>query len=714
MTPLYLVDFSIIDDIILQNTINLFKLLILSILVFYILPIKLFPQPIKKLSIEKIVVNFIFMVSFIELFVPALVFLKIFSIPMFLVLLVLTKLFFIHFFYKIGIYNYFEEKKSSFMVVILDFLDEPRLFYISFSEYMKQKAIDFQTHITFHNVARFFIYSSVFIYIIIGLSLRGLESLSDPLPDTAQFIDWVAHLQKNVLFSDGQTGADFYGIAILIFFINIFTNIEPLILFSVYPVLLILALYFSIFFVIKDFTKSGYVAIFGVMIHGILLMSPLVGHILGTIATTLNPQIFHIFGLSFYTPTQEEILSAVEFEFESYQRYISAMAYEHASVFVLLNSYFLIKIFQLKKDIYFILYALTLFLVFTFHGGGAIPLIVVSILIAFNAILFRQIDFKILKKGLSAILVASILGNLWILSVVKYGIPDDFGAAAPFLDKFFHTKQNIVATIEKGFSNTSFIIINDFHYILFSIFVFSFIFALFSKDRFFKISFLLIPLGIFIIYFGPTAGLPTVASFLRLSEYLLISVTLLFSYVFYLFYTKIPKLVILIIIYIIFFFSILAIPKWMGSQRDIQLLNFNEWTSIPESIVKIDKINQKFTWTFISYVQDYPKMKDKSYHINTEDFLFKYSPISKFLEIPTKKVFIVVEDFSNPYMGLNEWFYRWKYLIENDLKSWIANYTLAHDNIKIFYRTKLITVYEIDNQEYMNYLEEKAREHRRK
>jgi len=701
MKPTNFIDEDIIREIIFQNSLYLIKLLIISYFLFYWIPKRLFPQPKTTFTIEVIVINMIYMVAYVEIFVTLFVFLKIFSIVIFIIFMIFTKLFFIKFYEKKDPLEEMNKLRVATMIYVLDIIDNPKTFFHRVSVKTNEKIIFFQQHITFYNVLKFLLYLSVVGYIFVNTMARGLQTVSYSIADTAQFVDWVNHLQNNVLYSDYQVGADFYGISILIFFVNTFTNIDVAILFSVYPALLWIALYLAIFFVLKDFTKSDLVAIFAVIVHGFFLMSPLATYVVGASLSTNNPHIEHFLNFSFYAPTKEQLKYVLYFDFTSYYRYMTAMAYEHSSVFVLLNAYFLIKALEFKTNKYLILYALTLFLVFTFHGGGAIPLVIISILIAINSVLFLKLDWKIFKKGLLAILFGAILGNMWVLSMLKFGIPQDFGAAAPFLDKFFQTKEYASKVAENGIFHISFICLDYVQYALFILFIIHFVIMFFRRDRFVNTSFMLIILGIFIVYFGPTFGFPNLAAISRLVEYFFFAFTLLMAISFFYIYKILPKIILVILLQLIVIISILTIPKWINTKKVFNLINQTEWSEIPEFILKINKENLKFTWTVVSYVQDFSKVKNKGYHINTSEFIMTYSPLDKYLRVPTPKVYIVSEDFTNPYTAMNEWYYRWRSKIESNLRAWIATYSMYHDNIKIAYRSKLVTIYEIDNREYM-------------
>ena len=720
---IYFVDMGIIYKIFLNNIWYLAKLLIVAYFFFYWIPTKIFPQEHTGRGIQKVVFNLVYMVSYVEVVVTFLVFIKAFSIVLFLFTLVATKLLFLKYYYKKNISILVENIKNSVLYGLFTLMDKTEKVKERGIRHFGNKIANYVKSITFYTAFQKILFFSIFTYIITVLMYRGLYSYGNPIPDTAQFIEWVNNLQNNILYSDARISADFYGQAIMDFFVNTFTNIDTIILFSLYPILLLMALYFSIYYVVKDFTKSKYVAIFAVMVHGIILMSPLSNYFLGKIVTTTKLPIVDFYGFSIYLPASKELLkSGIHNGYVTYLRYISGLAYEHASVFVLLNAYFLIKTLTTHLNKYLLLYGLTLMLVFVFHGGGAIVLIIISIFIAINAALFGKINISILKKGLSTVLIASILGNLWILSMLKYGIPQDFGVAAPFLDKFFHTAVSMQHIVKVGFQAITITVLNKIHFILFAMIIFAYIFAFFTKRKFLTTSYMLIIIGIFIPYFGPNAGLPMLANQSRLGEYLFFGITLLFSFYFFYFiykpilliFKKYAKYILLLLFYAIFIFSALSIPKWMDTKLFWKNINSIEYTAIPDIILKINKQNRPFTWTVISYVQEYGKVRNKGYHINTQKFLLRYNPQDKTLKIATPKIYIFVENFPNPYKGKDEWYYRWRGDIQNDLKSWIAIYSANHSNIRVYYKTKNITVYEIDNSKYVEHLKKLAREKRMK
>ncbi len=716
---LYFIDLNIMHQIFIKNWWYISKLLLMSTVVFYWIPTKIFPQKYTGKGIEKVIFNIVYMIAYIEIIIVFLIAIKAFSLILFIFILIATKLAFVYWYDKKNIIKYLDNLRIKSMIYILDLLDKPTKIRQNTIRYIKIKTVNLQSSITMYNILKYFLFITVFVFVISILMAKGLNTYADSMPDTSQFLEWVGSLQKNILYADNKTfGADFYGISVMIFFVNLFTNIDQIILFPIYPILLVLFLYLSIYYIVKDFTNSKYIAIFAVMIHGLVLMSPFINSILGKVVVTSSPEIVKWFGLSFYIPTTSQL--SIDGFFNGsipYIRYISGMAYEHSSIFVLLNFYFLIKTLQTHSNKYLIVYALTLMLVFTFHGGGAIILMVISILITINAALFKKIDKKILKKGGLTILISSVFGNLWVLSMIKYGIPQDFGAAAPILDKIFKTNNNQEVVAKIGFETIRISQILPIDIILSIMIVIAFILAFFTKNKFVNTSYILSVAGIFFIYFIPNLGLPILAKQSRLAEYMFFAITLLLSfYYYYIFYKpiyfifkKYTKVIMLFMGYAIFLILSFGAPKWLDSKFFWKSINGVEYSSIPYLIMKIYNNNKPFSWTVVSYVQEYAKVLNKGYHINTQNFLLKYNPKSKYLKIPTKKIYIFIENMPNPYKGLEEWFYRWRYQIQNSLKSWIIIYASCHDNIHIYQDTGTVTVYEIDNSSYINYLREKAK-----
>ncbi len=722
-----LVNTAIMGDIAPISLINFAKLVIMSSVFFHWIPRYIFPQYLIKDKLDSVLFNILFMLVFILTVIPFLLFLHIFSLPLFLLLLLMTKGGFLYYFQK---RNYLDELIHSFrmlLVYVLDFIDKLSL-HEKRKELKQPKDYISAIQRAFLPQAIFnFFAFIIFGYIIYTINLRGFVSYADAVPDVAQFMEWVHQMHANKLFWDEKlTGSDFYGQATFIFFLQTISGIDTIVLFNIYPTLLVFFILFGIFYVMYKITGSKHSALFSVVVFGLIFITPFSDQILGKMLEVVDTQIKHWHGLSYYFFWEDVVPQVtsrplISIAHVPYDRYSAGLAYEFASSMFLLNNYFLAKTFMTRSKGDILLYGITLFLVFTFHGGGAIYLVASNSFIFLVAVFFGKFHWATIKKGLLVVGIVAIIGNMWIFSMLKYGIPQDFGAAAPFLDKWFHTKQSIREVVSRG-SSIDIIVMNPVNvFFILSMLILPIV-SFFHKKRFLYVSFSFVVISVMLIFFMSNLGLPRLARQTRAAEYLLIVYSIGLGLYFQMFivqplhafYSK--KREYIAIGASVFATLIIAIqtPRWIDTQHFLKLSNSIGYNDIAFAIYKISQKNQPYSWSAVAYLQSYPKLLDRAYHINTTDFIRKYDPLSSVLPIMSKKVYIFVENSANSYKGTGEWFYRWRSQVENQLKQWINLYSSTHKNIRVFYQTPIVTVYEIDNEKYVKEENERLRKLKRK
>ncbi|BCD62630.1 hypothetical protein NitYY0813_C1510 [Nitratiruptor sp. YY08-13] len=724
MTREDFIDYGILQKIFFLNVKSTILLFVVAYILFIYVPRRIFPQKYTGGGIENIISNIIYMLVFIELSVPLMVFLKIFNTFTFMSALIITKLFFVKFYEHKEIKSYLRDIKNRTMIAIFDFFDHYHEKIEEFKKRKKEAVFLYFKHLDYYQVFKKILIFAVFAHLVYILGYRCFIALANPLPDTSQFFEWVANLQQNILYADNKTAkADFYGISVFIFILRIFTHLDTIVLFNIYPLLLIIFLLLGVYFVLKRFSVSSLIALFTLLIYGSFLIgSPWNSFIATPIALTENPEIIRFFSFKIYQVPSSYLLQPhlylENIAMTPLMRYFSGMAYEFSSAFYLLNLFYLIKSLDTGKTRYLFNYTFTLMLVFIFHGGGAIALIVPSIFIALHALLSGKLSISLLKRGFVAIFSAAILGNGWVLSVLKYGIPQDFGNAAPFLDRLFHTKQAIVQIATAGIEEVTISYLTWVHLFLVLSAIAFFLIARVYKKGFYFSSFLLIPLGFFVVYYAENIGFPKLVHPSRGAEYLFLSITIIIACYIKLFLwvplklliKRYAKYIFMMLLYVALLFSAFVVEHYKNTDEYRKLINGVQYSDIPYFLYKIIRQNKPLTWTVVSYVQEYSKVLGKGYMVNTNEFIIQYNPLDKFLKIPTPKVYIFVEDIPHKYTGKDQWYYRWRKDIQDNLKHWIALYSAKHDNIKIFARSHLVTVYEIDNSGYIKNLERINRE----
>ncbi len=712
-----LIDTAIMSDVFETSLWNFFKLSIMNFVFFHWIPKRVFPQFMIKDRLDNVMLNILYMLGFVMLSVPILIQFHIFSLPLFLLLLLLLKVYFLHRFEKKRFFDVAIDWFRESLIAVLDYMDnfhlkQKKTFKAGPSNYLSK----IEKKLSPESLQTLLIFL-VFGYILYLVSLGGFISYADAVPDTAQFVEWVNTMQSNVLFKDHKTaGADFFGQATIVFFFQMISHIDSIVLFNIYPIYLVFFLLFGLYYVVYKITDSNYSAFFSVALFGIVLLSPLADTFLGYIYISTSPPLTSMYGFNFYLLWDDEVSKEMFKEFISnqhipYERYAAGLAYEFASSMFLINNYFIAKSLVTKSKAYIFLYGLTLFLVFVFHGGGAIYLVVSNAFIFLAAIVFRQLSWKTFKQGLFIIAIASVLGNLWMLSVIKYGIPQDFGAAAPFLDSLFETKES-VANVADGGEMVSFVVTNSVQMFMVVCMLFLPLFALFTRKKFLFLSMSLSVIAVLLIYFAANLGLPRAAKQFRAAEYLLLVYAMGFGFYFSLLIAKpleflnsrIAKYSALLVSVMILAIIIVQVPRWIDSKRFMEITNSLEYNNLAYMLYKLSQENEPFTWTIVSYVQSYPKVLGKGFHINTPVFLLKFDPREHFLKIGmSEKIFIFVENKPNSYMGTHQWYYRWRPEIQGKLKEWISIYQMFHNNISIYYQNNIVSIYEIDNREYVEY-----------
>ena len=686
--------------------INLSKALLLfgvAFFLFGLLPRWLFPQRYAGAGLEKSISNILYMLVFFELMVPLMIQLGIFSLFSLLAVMVGVKLLFLRLLEKQKITDLLEKSRDRALIAIFNFLDDPRGSIEKIKRDTFHAFYDFLLRQTKTLPNRLFLLALAAI-LLYYLGYRCFISMSNPLPDTSQFVEWVANLQKGILYAENKTaGADFYGLSIFIFVLQIFTNIDSLILFNIYPLLLIAFLLLGVYFVSKRFALSWRVAAWSVMIYGLVLVgSPLNDYLLPPFHSTTNPEIIHFLLFKFYSLPKEWIGGVTGPGFTPYLRYFSGMAYEFASAFFLLNLYYLIHALQTGRTKDLINYSLTLMLVFIFHGGGAIALSLPSILIALHALVSKKLSWTLLKRGLLAIGVAAIFGNGWILSVLKYGIPQDFGAAAPFLDRLFGTKQAMEEIVATGVEEVTVSYLSSMQLYLFSVILLFFVLARIGKKGFYFASFLLIPLGVFFLYYSENLGFFKLIYQDRAAEYLLLSlvpvvacgIKLLF-YPLQRVFPKLYRILFLPLSFAALSFILLFLPHYKDSPQLMRSIDPLNYSPISWMLYTIKKEHKPYSWTVVSFIEEYPQVLGHGYFINTQEFIARYDPIES--KLPSQRIFIFVEDIPHTPHLSSEWYYRWREQITDNLKAWIALYSSTHRNIRLWKKSTFVSVYEIDN-----------------
>jgi hypothetical protein len=135
-----------------------------------------------------------------------------------------------------------------------------------------------------------------------------------------------------------------------------------------------------------------------------------------------------------------------------------------------------------------------------------------------------------------------------------------------------------------------------------------------------------------------------------------------------------------------------------GSFMREKLLDYSGYGATTYAVVKMSNQLEPFTWTLVSYGQEYPMVLGRGFHLSGADFLERYDPAMEPLPIPTPYVFIVVE--KNPHrFQINTWASRFdRAAIEERLETWCTLYRMSHRDMRIWLDDENVRVYAIERR----------------
>jgi hypothetical protein len=127
-----------------------------------------------------------------------------------------------------------------------------------------------------------------------------------------------------------------------------------------------------------------------------------------------------------------------------------------------------------------------------------------------------------------------------------------------------------------------------------------------------------------------------------------------------------------------------------------RLIDYSGYSAPAYTVLELGRRYEPFTWTLVTYGQEFPMVLGKGFHLAAADFLDRFDPEDARLRIPTKYVFIVVEKQPHRF-EINSWAARFSRSdLERRLQTWCFLYQLKHRNIRVHHDDEQVRVYRIE------------------
>lgn len=358
----------------------------------------------------------------------------------------------------------------------------------------------------------------------------------------------------------------------------------------------------------------------------------------------------------------------------AFQRQSSTLSQELAIALLFPAAMFLLDALR-KRDSYRLAgFILCTAAIAATHSGVLVPLVILCAII--GAFFPRQIP-----RGALAGLAGIVLGSTWMLGFIAYpyvGTNTRPGGTALFYFPFLRHFTN-------GTSQQEIAAYNSFTPFLA---VLAVVAALLIVRRGAEsvvagVTFLVFLL----IHLSWRLGVPEVVESRRNSEWLLVSAVIVGAAAIALVPWQRLAAATLAILWLF------TIPN----PATLNLLNYSGYGTASLAVVEIAHKYEPFTWTLVSYGQEYPMVLGRGFHLPAADFLDRYDPAAPDLRIPTRHVFVMVERRPHRF-EIRDWRARFgRAEVEQRLLTWCQLYRATHADVRLFLDDGNVAVYQIDH-----------------
>ncbi len=723
------------EFVLLTQTYLLFKFILALFIYYFLIPKLVFPKEIyEKFENwhDKFVFNVTVMTGLSTLVFPFFVIARVFGTIFLFAFFFLLKLAFVKFYYKRPVLNYLLHSYHYAIYLTIRFLEKGPVYFALMKKNLRKKYVPgLKRRLKVRFLLRFILALSVVAFSAFPFVYRGLICWVEASPDVSQFYYWFNLLRKNVII-DRTAGAPYmWGGPMILHTINTVINVDPLAIVNLAPLLYVGVFFTGLYVLVSHLCRSidrksgvSNAPLVAILVFTFVMAYKLGVYLVGGSISTTDPWIADLKILKVYfKPFLPRFLEDFQSQhFFSFWRMTAYAEEEHAFCFYVISLYLYIKTLETRKNLYLFLFSVTLGILVCIHAAYGMIVAFTYLPILLYSLFTDGLEISFLLKGLKQAVLGTVAGLLWMGQFFVFGFPSVFGKALPFLDVLFNKNKPKAALVLKPID-------------LYAVTVFcptEYVFALLGTSAAFIIAGLLFKarlkplgyvasftIGVLLIHSFSNFGFPPLSNKTRVNNLLAMSYALELSVIYFLIFEALPSHVARLknLVYYLSSVAVAAIvggmflispayaylfsPKYKRVMVDIEHEEF------PVAVYRIRKEFQPFTYTIVSNVQQFAQVIGKGFHINTYRFLLDYRPTDRYLPIPTDYVFIFVENVPKKFMGLGEFWYRWRIDHTYALKSWIVQYAATHRNIKLWFSNDQVEIYIIDNRNYTKLLRKK-------
>jgi hypothetical protein len=515
------------------------------------------------------------------------------------------------------------------------------------------------------------------------------------------FSDTYVHLYLMRLLDQGRQvdpawGPYPRGMHFLLLPIERLTNVDAILLMNFFGAFSGVLLTLSAAWAAQRITRSTTAALvagllFATMIGGASQYFALGGSVSGSSATDARERLSRSYA---------ELSDYGEFDvlLTAFQRQTSTLPQELAIVLLLPGALFLVDWLRTRDRWRLAGFIGCTAAICAIHSGVAVPLVALCAAAALAALVCRTATLRDVARGAGAGAIGVALGSTWMLGFLRYrtiagtdgvSVGRNVGGTALYYFPFLRSFAG-----EATGEATAYMMLTPF---LIAVVVIALIVAI-AAFRLREPAALWIALGtvFFVItHAASVIGIPEIVEVRRNATWLALTIAVLLGVAVTALAARLPRRAYALAPALAIVLWLATTPNLFSQSMRARLLDYSGYGATTYAVLRIAQRHEPFTWTLVSYGQEYPMVLGRGFHLNGVDFLEQFDPAESPLRIPTPHVFIAVEKTPHRFQ-INNWATRFdRASVEERLQTWCTVYGLTHRDIRVFLDDENVRIYEI-------------------
>lgn len=395
----------------------------------------------------------------------------------------------------------------------------------------------------------------------------------------------------------------------------------------------------------------------------------------------------------------------------AFQRQTSTLPQELAMVMLFPAALFLFHFFKTRQRWYLIGFGGCTAAIAAVHSGVIIPLVLMCALILAAAALHRTLQPRTVGRAILTGALAVVIGSAWLLGFILY--PYTGGKNHPGLDTsvpgaalyYFPFLRSIAGDRAVAAENTPiYVTLTPFLVVCIVVALLLAIASFVRNDdrRASRIWIAALFLVFLLMHFASELRLPQIVETARNSQWLLMSIVILAGVAvaetraFSRFFSARMATALAAIASVLLLGAWSArVPRLTDPAIHERIVNYSGYGGSALAVLNIERSFEPYTWTIVSYGQEFPMVLRRGFHLPAADFLDRFDPTADVVPIPTPDLFVIVEKKPHPFQ-INTWATRFSRTdLEQRLQTWVQLYQATHSNLRVYLDDENVRVYQI-------------------